>query len=820
MRGSAALLALFGALAACGGGQAKSPQVVGKALEREREVASPGMCIGKQRIFEAMGVKDKAGAAARRLEKYRTDPLSAAVSPSEAYRLGAPSTVIIRTRDGLGSGVVVDASGLVLTNYHVVDDFLQPNLTMSVSLEIGETEATGRVKRSGKVFQGEVLKADSVKDLALVRMKDPPKGLVAVRLSEADPQVGEDMLSIGHAGIGLLWAAKVCNVSGIGDQTQDTSMLEVGDCKLRDQADSDSEAKRREEQCEARKRQVREMVASATQGVAVQTSCNITHGDSGGPLLNLRGELVGLNQSLRFDAATVAFHVHVAEIRAFLHDVPKAPGQILPDPWCEGGSEATWEDVDGDGKKDTIKLGETFGGESGATFVDLDQDDDPKARSVARPFDAEVIMLSKRESHFVFYDTDGDGKMDLVLRDKEGEGKADTGWRLRGGGFEADASLKDSKIVDVALLKSETSRQRLGAIAQGLGWSKFASEATMAVAENLRVPDIYTGSFQAANAMADEPNDKPFGVQTFGGGSDAMFLDVRSEELQKLKGGDDARKLLETRSLKPDFVSLGRPNGRWVFYDSDGDGTLDLAMFGKSPSDKGRFFMRSANFVTDAFDLRGSEPKRTNKDVGRALVRMKLIGSEKARKAAQKSMRETADDGRTTFPQVWSMHSRSPWRFASFDGAPRKALEKMDESSAVVMVDLDGNTKDLATKGAEDFSRQQSYEWEAAFIRQGNLGWALYDTDNDGVYDLVLFTRDVKVGEIDASYTIDRGGEKVTQLPSTKGSIVQPERITKSPKAAEALREAWQRVVDSATEEDEKGAPKRSSPARLPRRKR
>jgi S1-C subfamily serine protease len=806
---------------ACGdstGPSARNASDVGKTVERERELASPGTCIGKQRLLEALGSKEQGPPAARAREKYRTDPFAASVSPSEAYRLGAPTTVIIRTREGLGSGVVVDPSGLVLTNYHVVDDFLQPDLTMNVSLEIAEVEPTGRVKRSGKVFQGTVLKSDPVKDLALVRMKDPPKDLAFVKLSEADPQIGEDTLSIGHAGIGLLWAAKVCNVSGIGDQTRDTSMLEVGDCKLRDPSDSESEARRRQEQCEARKRQVREMLGSATQGLAVQTNCNVTHGDSGGPLLNLRGELVGLNQSLRFDATTVTFHVHVAEIRAFLKDVPAAPGQVLPDPWCEGGSEASWEDVDGDGKKETLKLvgssiGHSFGMDSAeATFIDLDQDDDAKKRSKARPFDAEVIVLNKGDGYFTFYDTDNDGTMDLVLRDKEGEGKADFGWRWKGGKYEQDLSLKGSKVVDVAWVKAEDSRSRLGAVAQGLGWNKISSDATKAVAERVRVPDIYSGNIQEARAMAQEMNEKPFGVHGFGPSGDIMVVDTRSEALRALKDGDDARKLFESRALAPEFVMMGRPNGRWTFYDTDGDGKLDLALFGKNPQDKESFMSRMSSYATDAFDLRGAEPKHVNRDIGRSLMRVALLGSEKARKLGGRFLRE-GNDGRATFPDPYNVYSRSPWKFGAVDGTPRRTMERLDASAASILFDLDGDTKDVKTKAPEDYTRQRSYDWEIAMVREGRLAWILYDTDNDGAYDLVHFTRDVAKKTVDAAYTLDRGGEKVTQLSDVPVELLVPERVTKNARQQAALREAWQRVLESKKEEDDdaEDGPKRDT---------
>lgn len=822
------ILASSVSVVACGGGTptpaSPNAKLAGESLEREREVASPRSCIGKQRLLEALGAKDLDKEAPRAREKYRTDPLAASVSPSEAYRIAAPSTVIIRTRDGLGSGVVIDAAqGLVLTNHHVVDDFLQPDLTMNVSLEIGEVEATGRVKRSGKTYEGTVVKADAVKDLALIRINAPPKGLVAVKLAAADPQVGENVVSIGHAGIGLLWAAKVCNVSGIGDQTRDTSVLEVGDCKIKDRSDSESESKRREEQCEARKRQIREEIASSTQGLAVQTSCNITHGDSGGPLLNARGELLGLNQSLRFDAATVAFHVHVAEVRAFLKDVPAGPVQVIPDPWCEGGSEATVEDLDGDGKKETLKLvgnsiGHGFGfGGAEATFLDLDQDDDPAKRTKDRPFDADVVTLKHGEDLFVFYDTDGDGRWDILMRDKEADGDVDVAWRLEGARFTEDKKLegKEKKPIDVALVQKADHKSRLGVVAQALGWQKLSSEATLAVAENVTVPDPFAGSVQNASASSmgmDKREDKPVAVHAYGPSGDMMFIDTRSEALAALKSGDDARTLVEKRLLKPDFVTVGRPNGRWAMYDSDGDGKLDLALFAKNPSDKDEHFGRMAQFTTEAFDLKESG-KKLPQYVGRSILRPSLLQNEKAKKATQMMGMGGNDEGRGSFPKPIQAMVRAPWTFGELAGQPRRTLERLDKSAAVAMIDLDGDSKDLATKSADDLIRQQQVDWEAAFYRIGKLLWAYYDTDGDGAYDVVLFTRDAAKGQIDAAFSLNKSGDKVTHLDKEKGSVFQPDRVAKDPKRAAALKEVFTRVVESANEgEDDKGGKGKAKP--------
>ena len=133
-------------------------------------------------------------------------------------------------------------------------------------------------------------------------------------------------------------------------------------------------------------------------------------------------------------------------------------------------------------------------------------------------------------------------------------------------------------------------------------------------------------------------------------GHDVVAL-VRSESdaLAALKNGDDARSLLEKKALKPQFVTLDRPNGRWALYDSNNDGKLDLALFGKRPSERDEPYGGASSYVTDALDLSGPQPKRAIGYVGRSIVRPKLIADEKARRL---SSSRTSDDGRATFPKA------------------------------------------------------------------------------------------------------------------------------------------------------------------------
>ncbi len=102
-----------------------------------------------------------------------------------------------------------------------------------------------------------------------------------------------------------------------------------------------------------------------------------------------------------------------------------------------------------------------------------------------------------------------------------------------------------------------------------------------------------------------------------------------------------------------------------------------------------------------------------------------------------------------------------------------------------------------------DFPKSAKNDYGIDAVEYVNAFWA---RKGDGAYDLVLFTRDVKKGAVDAAYTLDKTGDKVTFTASAGASLVQPERVTKNPKVAAAIRDAFTRLVDSATEKEREKA--------------
>lgn len=141
---------------------------------------------------------------------------------------------------GTGSGVVVDPSGLIITNNHVV------------------AQANGIAVRfrDGTTRSAEVLRTDPANDLALLRVDLPPGSAVAP-LSDSDQvQVGDDVIAIGNP-----FGLEQTVTQGIVSAVQ------------------------------------RDWRPDAPQGL-IQTDAPINPGNSGGPLFNARGEVIGITSMI------------------------------------------------------------------------------------------------------------------------------------------------------------------------------------------------------------------------------------------------------------------------------------------------------------------------------------------------------------------------------------------------------------------------------------------------------------------------------------------------------------------------------------------
>lgn len=181
-------------------------------------------------------------------------------------RLGE-AVVQVRTPSGLGSGFFINEAGYLITNFHVIEGETQ------ISVEVYHRESNQLERRSYKEVR--IIAMNKFRDLALLRVEDGGRRtFVAVPLGQTDTlAVGERVFAIGSP-LGL-------------ERTVTEGIIST---------------------------KTREMRGD----LYLQTTAPINQGNSGGPLFNLRGEVVGVtNMKITFSEG-LGFAIPVEEVRNFL----------------------------------------------------------------------------------------------------------------------------------------------------------------------------------------------------------------------------------------------------------------------------------------------------------------------------------------------------------------------------------------------------------------------------------------------------------------------------------------------------------------------
>jgi serine protease Do len=171
-----------------------------------------------------------------------------------------------RQQKSLGSGLIIEKSGLILTNNHVIKD---------------ADEITVRFSNNQET-KGKVVGTDPKTDLAVIRV-DTKTDLPVVKLGDSDSlRVGEWAIAIGNP-FGLDHTLTVGVISATG----------------------------------------RSEVGIAAYENFIQTDASINPGNSGGPLLNIRGEVVGINTAIVASGQGIGFAIPINMARKVMDDLVK-----------------------------------------------------------------------------------------------------------------------------------------------------------------------------------------------------------------------------------------------------------------------------------------------------------------------------------------------------------------------------------------------------------------------------------------------------------------------------------------------------------------
>ena len=170
---------------------------------------------------------------------------------------------------GAGSGFVIDREGFILTNHHVIENAERITITLA----------------DGRAFRGEVVGTDPAIDIALLKI-DGARDLPEAPLGNSDDlRVGEWVCAIGNP-LGYVHSVTVGVVSFIGRKLFDASLDDY-----------------------------------------IQTDAAINFGNSGGPLINARGQVIGINSAVSSRTSSIGFAVPINQAIAILPQL-KESGRV------------------------------------------------------------------------------------------------------------------------------------------------------------------------------------------------------------------------------------------------------------------------------------------------------------------------------------------------------------------------------------------------------------------------------------------------------------------------------------------------------------
>ena len=205
---------------------------------------------------------------------------------------------------GMGTGIVVDERGYIVTNYHVVHEVDQITVTL----------------RGGDVLDARTVSFDRKRDMAIIHVKAPrPLKVMDIGIS-SDVLLAEQVFAVGNA-FGYEHTVTAGIVSALGrdvevDETQAYENL-------------------------------------------IQTDASINPGNSGGPLLNVLGEVIGINVAIRAGAQRIGFAIPIDDAR-------KTVARLMSTERLNGVSHGVFSsDVREDGEKKLV-VKEVTPGSAGA----------------------------------------------------------------------------------------------------------------------------------------------------------------------------------------------------------------------------------------------------------------------------------------------------------------------------------------------------------------------------------------------------------------------------------------------------------------------
>ncbi|RJR15919.1 MAG: hypothetical protein C4581_11235 [Nitrospiraceae bacterium] len=182
----------------------------------------------------------------------------------KVYEKTAKNVVLIiakseDTSSMIGAGSIISGTGLVSTNAHVVVDKSTSKPYSKIRVYLKPDKVTGKFRKDlVHSHKAEIVAYDIDLDLAILKAEEIPSGTGTIELANPDEiKVGEEAVAIGHPEQGGLWTLTYGRISG---EIEDQNSIKGKD--------------------------------------VFQTDASVNRGNSGGPLLDKRGYMIGINSNM------------------------------------------------------------------------------------------------------------------------------------------------------------------------------------------------------------------------------------------------------------------------------------------------------------------------------------------------------------------------------------------------------------------------------------------------------------------------------------------------------------------------------------------
>ncbi len=378
----------------------------------------------------------------------------------------------------------------------------------------------------------------------------------------------------------------------------------------------------------------------------------------------------------------------------------------------------------------------------------------------------EIAVLLVGQSVYVYYDTTGEGRFDLLLVDEKSNGKPDAVYRIDAdGALKPDPTLKPAFDIDASLLPKPEWKARLGYITSVLKPSELflvrAIGNTNVDSTSAIAPDLQVLCKKGSIAIDGDGDGLSDSVRCENLYSRAIVLDADHDGLSKIPPGNSADAIVASKDFDARAAIVEQAGSIWALYDTTGDRRAELALHAPRGFD--------SSVVLEAFRKDANGQFVTAPDqLGRLLLRPYVAGAH-SKGLLQRYGVLAKDDGLGSFPDpadpLFGFHYRKSAKF------PNHIIESQaGRLSSAYLADLDGDTKAHVGETPEQIVKRGAFDAEfGVYARYGRL-WTYYDTDADNVFDLVLFASTLGPHpQVTAAYRVDEKKRTVAAAPEFVG---------------------------------------------------